>query len=279
MDRASVGRSRRGLKGREMRLGVRDKSRTGHSDRSVGPTNGRVRRRQLNPRQRQGVLLVAIAAVGLIAVFVLISGYVSGVSKQVGPKIEVLELTSPVTQYQPLTSNMLSEVSVPAKWAPRNSLRDPSQLAGLVAGVALPAGTRLQQGMLIAPPALKPGQQEIAIYVDPETGVAGEITPGSLVNIIATFQSSKNGTTSNSARVVVPDAKVLSVGAATTQSGPSTTSSQGSVQNQVLPVTFALTAQQVLQVSYAESFAQKVRLSLVAPGSGPTKVAPYQPGL
>jgi pilus assembly protein CpaB len=262
-----------------MRLGVRDRSRTGRSDRGIAPTNGRVRRRQLNPRQRQGLLLVAVAAIGLIGVFVLIAGYVSSVSKQVGPKIQVLQLTRPVSQYQPLTTNVLGEVSVPAKWAPHNSLRDPGQLAGLVAGVALPAGTVLQQGMLIAPPALKPNQQEIAIYVDPETDVAGHVTPGSLVNVIATFQSSRNGVTTSSARVVVPDAQVLSVGVPTTQSAPSTGSSQGAVQNQVVPITFALTAQQVLQVSYAESFAQKVRLSLVAPGSSPTKVAPYKPGL
>jgi pilus assembly protein CpaB len=83
--------------------------------------------------------------------------------------------------------------------------------------------------------------------------------------------------TQNSARVVVADAKVLTVGTPTTQPGSSSSSSQSSVQNQVAPVTFALTPQQAQVLGYAETFAQKVRLLLVAPGSGPTKVAPYKP--
>ena len=36
-----------------------------------------------------------------------------------------------------------------------------------------------------------------------------------------------------------------------------------------VPVTFSLTPAEVLKVSYAESFAEKVRLSLIAPNSGP----------
>ena len=37
-----------------------------------------------------------------------------------------------------------------------------------------------------------------------------------------------------------------------------------------MPVTFALTKQQELQVSYAQSFAQDVRLALIPPGEAPT---------
>ena len=41
----------------------------------------RRRRRQLNPRQRQGLLLVVIAPVGLLGVFLLIANYVSSVRR------------------------------------------------------------------------------------------------------------------------------------------------------------------------------------------------------
>jgi pilus assembly protein CpaB len=239
----------------------------------------RRRRRQLNPRQRQGVLLMVIAAAGLIGVFVLIAGYVSNVSKQVGPKIDVLELTAPVPPYQPITPSMLGEVAVPGKWAPHNALRSPSEAVGLVTNVMLPAGTELEQGMLTTPPALQPGQREMAILVDAETGVAGQLTPGSEVDIIATFAGNNQGNKS-SARVVVPDAKVLDVGTPTVGGGSATGSSGPAGQNQVVPVTFALSPQQVLAVSYAESFAQKVWLSLVAPGTGSGAAPPpYKPGL
>ncbi len=216
----------------------------------------------MNPRQRQGLLLVIIAAIGLIAVFVLIADYASSLSKQVGPKIQVVTLVAPLSQYQPVSPNMLGEKSVPQKWAPPNAITDPGTLVGLVSHENLPAGTVLEQGMLTSAPALTPGHREIAITVDPETGVAGQIQPGDLVDIVATFQHSASN--AGDAQVVVPNVTVLSV-------GEPTGTGNGSV-----PVTFSLTPQDVLKVSYAESFAQKVRLSKVAPGTG-TTAAPSDP--
>lgn len=212
----------------------------------------------MNPRQRQGVLLVLISLIGLIAVFVLIANYTRSLSKQVGQKIPVVTLASPLSPYQSLTPNMLSEVSVPQKWAPRNAVTDPGTVVGLVSRVALPAGTEIEQGMLSQAPALTPGHREIAILVDAETGVAGQINPGDQVDIVATFQGS-SGSGSSYAEVVVPDATVLNVGQV---SG----SANGDAS---VPVTFSLTPAEVLKVSYAESFAEKVRLSLIAPNSGP----------
>ena len=240
-----------------------------------------MRPRQMNPRQRQGLLLVIIAAAGLLGVFLLIANYVSTVSKQVGPKVNVLVLAAPLAPYQPLSSSMLQELSVPAKWAPRGAITDPGEVSGLVSGISLPAGTELQSGMLEQPPALQPGEREIAILVDAETGIAGQISPGSLVDIVATFQGGNSSKALSSARVIVPSAKILNVGTPQVSGGSSTGSSQALDQNQVVPVTLALTPQQVLEVSYAESFAQKVRLSLVAPGSStrPVHPAPYAPGL
>lgn len=223
------------------------------------------------------MLLVVVAAAGLIGVFVLIASYVGNVSKQVGPKVQVLELTAPLQRYEPISPGMLGYVSLPAKWAPPNALRSPDAAVGLVSQVALPAGTELEQGMLGTPPSLSPGQQEIAIMVDAETGVAGEVTPGSVVSIIATYAGDNQGG-KNSARVVVPVARVLGVGTPTTAGGSASGSSAPTGANQVVPVTFALTQQEVLQVSYAETFAQKVRLALVAPGtSSVPQPPPYTP--
>jgi pilus assembly protein CpaB len=86
----------------------------------------------MNPRQRQGLMLVVVAAAGLLGVFLLIADYVSSVSKQVGAKISVVTLVSPLNPYQPVSPNMLAETSVLQKWAPRNAITDPDQLVGLV---------------------------------------------------------------------------------------------------------------------------------------------------
>jgi pilus assembly protein CpaB len=238
------------------------------------------RRRQLNPRQRQGLLLVVVAAAGMVAVFALIASYVTNVSKEVGPKVSVLVLSSPVAQYQPISASALTERSVPAKWAPPNALHDPSETGGLVAGAQLPAGTELEAGMLVAPPALRPGEREVAILVDTESGVAGQVTPGSTVDIIATFAANSSVPGSKaSARVVVAGAHVLGVGTPISTGTSASASTPNTAASSATPVTFELTPQEVLQVSYAESFAQKVRLSLIAPGTNgaPAQLAPYAP--
>jgi pilus assembly protein CpaB len=227
-----------------------------------------VMRRQMNPRQRQGLLLVVIAAAGLIGVFLLVASYVSSVSKQVGPKVDVLTLLRPLPAYQQVTSGDLGFVQLPQKWVPGTALRDASQALGEISQVPLPTGTELEQGMLTGQPTLQPGEQEFALPVDPTTGVANQVQAGSVVDVVATFSGSGQSRPA-SARVIVSDVSVL----VAAQSG---TSSSGAGV-----VTLALTPQQVQEVAYAESFGQKVWLSLVAPGTtgAQPQLPPYQPGL
>lgn len=231
-----------------------------------------MRPRQMNPRQRQGLLLVVLSAVALLGVFALIASYVSGVSKQVGPKTTVLELVHPLSAYQQVSTDDLKEVSVPRKWAPPLALSDPTEAVGMVSKSALSAPTWLQQNMLTERPALPPGDREIAVTVDPESGVAGQVSPGDLVDIIATYAGTEqsNGSTSrNVAEVVVAGAQVLDAGQLNTAAANDDSSG--------VPVTLALTPAQVLKVKYAESFGEggKVSLSIVAPGSRTSTVTPH----
>ena len=79
-----------------------------------------------------------------------------------------------------------------------------------MAGTDLRKGSLLQRGMLVAPPDLGPGEREVAILVDAETGVAGKIGPGKLVDIVATFPA--NDRKASQSRVVVPGARIIEVG-------------------------------------------------------------------
>jgi pilus assembly protein CpaB len=221
-----------------------------------------MRRRQMNPRQRQGLLLVMIAAAGLLGVFLLIANYVSSVSKQVGPKEQILVLLRPLPAYQQVTAADLGTIEVPQKWVPANALTAPDEAIGLISTSPLVAGTDLQQSMLTSQPLLSPNNLEIAITIDAESGVAGQITQGSLVDIIAVFGS--GGTNGKGvARILVPYVRVL--GVPTGGSGP---------------ITLSVTPQQSLQISLAEATASKLRLALVAPGSSstPPNVPPVSQG-
>src|SRR5579884_13534 len=186
-----------------------------------------MRRRQLNPRQRQGLLLVMIAAAGLLGVFLLIANYVSNVSKQVGPKTQILVLIRTLPPYQAVTASDLGEITVPVKWAPTNALSEPSQAINLISNTQLQSGTELQAGMLTQEPTLQPGYQEAAFTIDAETGVAGQIEPGSLVDVVAVYGSGA-GNQKGYAEFVARDLRVLNVG-------------QVAGSNTSAPITLALT--------------------------------------
>ena len=219
----------------------------------------------MNPRQRRAVLLLVLSGLGLVAVFALVASYVSDVRSEVDPKVALLSLSRDVPANDAITDDMVRTIQVPKKYAPATALRDRAQIVGLVAGSHLTRGSILQEGMLVQPPQLAPGQRELAILVDAETGVAGKISPGSIVDIVATFQGDDKGTKADS-EVVVPAARVIDVGQLRVKGGPALDQAQQGNPQQVVPITFALTAKQALRVTYAESFAQEVRLSLRRPG-------------
>ena len=218
----------------------------------------------MNPRQRRGLLLIAISALGLLGVFVLVAQYVADVRQEVDPKIRLLALAKPVKENQAISDDMLTTIEIPQRWAPPTAMRDAGDLVGLVAGTDLGERTLLQQGMLVAPPDLAPGEREVAILVDAETSVAGKIGPGKVVDIVATFPATQRKAAK--ANVVVPAARIIEVGQVRLKGGETLRDQQNSDPSQVVPVTFALTPREVLIVSFAEQNAAGVRLSLLRPG-------------
>lgn len=229
----------------------------------------------MTPRQRRGTLLLVLAAAGAVGVFVAVASYVSGVRKQVTPKVTVLSLRRDIPAQQPISPADVRTVQVPQRYASATALRDTAALTGEVAASNLQAGSVLQEGMLSGQPELRHGQRELAIEVNADTGVAGKIKPGYTVDIEATFPGSDAAPPRSA--VVVPNARIITVGTPRAgnqgvrdsqgSNGLSAQPSTGS--SQVVPVTFALTPKQTLQVTYAESYATQVRLALIRPGDQP----------
>ena len=219
----------------------------------------------MNPRQRRGLLLLVLSGLGLLAVFVLVASYVSDVRTEVDPKIKLLALSKPVKAFESVPDGAVTEITMPKRWAPPTALRSRAQLVGMVAGTDLTADSVLQKGMLVAPPELAPGQREVAILVDAETGVAGKIGPGSVVDIVGTFEGDPERGIQPRSTVVVPAARIIAVGQAQLKGGRGVQQAE-SDPTEVVPITFALSPKQQLQVTEAESFAQEVRLALRRPG-------------
>lgn len=214
----------------------------------------------MNPRQRRGALLMILAAIGSVAVFISVLGFVNSVNEKVGNLQPALQLTKPVKAYTPVQQNMLRRVEVPQKWMPDTIITNLNEVNGMVAATDLPAGAYLQQGMFTKAPDLQPGQREIAIMIDAETGVAGKVQPGSTVDILATFPGDTTEGQPPCAVRVVSRADVIDVGNLRQQQEPGATE-----PTQVVPVTFALSQSETKDLTFAESFGETVRLSLLGP--------------
>jgi pilus assembly protein CpaB len=224
------------------------------------------------------MLLLGLAALGAAGVFALVSNYVAEVRAEVEPKTTVLRLAADAKPFQPLAPGDVDSVEMPERWAPASALTEPSELGGLVPATRLEAGSIIQRGMLIPEPTLRSGQREVAILVDAETGVAGKISPGSSVDIFATFPNSDG--TGGRSEIVVEAARVIDVGLPRERDPelPGTGEDDAHADahaappeqgGAVVPVTFALSVEESLVLVQAESFAEEVRLGLVSPGSDP----------
>lgn len=204
-----------------------------------------------------------LAALGAVAVFVSIIGYVGSVRAEVGVKTDVLVLKRAIPAFSPVTADDLERTRVPKKWSPATMVTDLSQLDGKVAAADLPAGAFLQTGMIVPGPTLQPGQREIAIMIDAETGVAGKVHEGMPVDIYATYQAQKGNAQQSCAARIVKAARVIQIGQETQVKDEK----NSSVTQSQVPITFALSAQDSLKLTREESFAEKIRLALIG-GSG-----------
>jgi pilus assembly protein CpaB len=220
----------------------------------------------MNSRQRRGVILLLLSVLCALGAFAGVLSVIGDVNSKVGPEVTAYRVKSTVDPYAPLNARQFEKISMPERWLSKNAVTDLAQIEGKIAVTTLQAGSLLQSDMIVKRPALQPGQQEIAIMIDAATGVAGKITAGATVNIYATFENEKDGQPAQS-KMIVSNARVLDVGRLTPIRDQDDRSGRAT---DAVPISFALSTLDTQRVAYAESFAQHVRLALVAPGSEPT---------
>ncbi|MFF8839762.1 Flp pilus assembly protein CpaB [Streptomyces sp. NPDC015130] len=218
----------------------------------------------MNSRQRRGVILLLLSVLCALGAFAGVLTVISDVNAKVGPEVTAYRLTRNVAPYTALNAGQFEKISMPKRWLSATAVTDLRQIEGRIAVTELKEGSLLQSDMIVERPELKPGEQEIAIMIDAATGVAGKINAGATVNIYATFEGEKKGDPSQS-RMIVAGARVLSVGRLTPISDSNDRSGRAS---NAVPISFALSTLDTQRVAYAESFAEHVRLALVAPATG-----------
>jgi pilus assembly protein CpaB len=218
----------------------------------------------MNSRQRRGVILLILSALCALGAFAGVLSVVHDVNSKVGPEVTAYRVKTEVEPYTTLDTGQFEKIQMPKRWLSGNAVTDLRQIRGKIAVTTLQAGSLLQTDMVVDRPALRSGQQEVAIMIDAATGVAGKITPGSRVNVYATFEGQKEGDPDQS-KIIVTNARVLDVGHITALDPDRSKNQQQPTE--AVPITFALSTPDAQRITYAESFAQRVRLALVAPGS------------
>ncbi|MGW3727413.1 Flp pilus assembly protein CpaB [Streptomyces sp. NPDC000851] len=221
----------------------------------------------MNSRQRRGVILLLLSVICALGAFAGVLSVISDVKSKVGPEVTAYRLKADVEPYTTLTTGQFEKIEMPERWLSANAVTDLRQIEGKTAVTTLREGSLLQSDMIVDQPALQPGQQEVAIMIDAATGVAGKITPNSTVNVYATFAGEREGDPAQS-KIIVTNARVIDVGRLT-----SLTPDEGDRSRRTtdaVPITFALSTIDAQRLTYAESFADRVRLALVAPGSDTT---------
>nr|WP_282547714.1 Flp pilus assembly protein CpaB [Streptomyces rochei] len=221
----------------------------------------------MNSRQRRGIILLILSVLCALGVFAGVLSVVNDVKSKVGPEVTAYRLKTDVEPYTPLGAGQFEKIEMPERWLSKNAVTDLGQVRGKIAVTTLKAGSLLQSDMIVDQPALQPGQQEVAIMIDEATGVAGKITPGSTVNVYATFEGEREGDPAQS-KIIVTNARVIDVGDLTSLQPDE--NSRDREPTDAVPITFALSTIDAQRITYAESFAQRVRLALVAPGSDTT---------
>ncbi|MEW1614630.1 MULTISPECIES: Flp pilus assembly protein CpaB [unclassified Streptomyces] len=223
----------------------------------------------MNSRQRRGVILLLLSVLCAFGAFAGVLSVISDVNSKVGPEVTAYQLKSEVAPYTALHGGQFEKITMPKRWLSENAVTDLREVEGKIAVTQLRGGSLLQSDMMVRKPELRAGEQEIAIMIDSATGVAGKITPGATVNIYATFagEQQENGDPAQS-KVIVSNAKVLEVGKLTALN-PDNDDRRSQV-TEAVPITFALNTLDAQRIAYAESFAEHVRLALVAPGGDGT---------
>ncbi|MFE5186868.1 Flp pilus assembly protein CpaB [Streptomyces sp. NPDC056628] len=224
----------------------------------------------MNSRQRRGVILLLLSVLCALGAFAGVLSVISDVKSEVGPEVTAYRLTRDVPPYTPLGAAQFEKIEMPERWLSPNAVTDLRDIRGKIAVTTLKEGSLLQSDMIVDQPALKSDEQELAIMIDAATGVAGKITPGSTVNVYATFKGERDGAADQS-KLIVANARVIDVGDLTSLEPDRDARDRRTVE--AVPITFALRTVDAQRITYAESFADEVRLALVAPGAVPD-VAP-----
>lgn len=198
---------------------------------------------------------MAVALLVAVGTFVAVLTFVANVNSQVGQRVTVYQARQPIDPYTPLSADVVEPVEVPRRWVSESSILALSELNGRRIGFRVNAGTTISSDMLIPNSSLSSTERELAINVNPVTGVAGRVRPGDRVDVYAVFGDVPG--LPKQVRILQRNVRIVSIAG---QQTVTQQNAQGTRESEVIPVTLAVEPEAALSITYASAFAQEVRL-------------------
>ena len=171
----------------------------------------------------------------------------SDVRKDVEPKTAVLVLTRAVPELQPIPPDAVApEVRARRSGSAARRCATRRRSARSCPTRRCPRASSCSRGCSSSRPRSQKGQQEISILINADTGVAGKLRPGDIVDVLATFQPDDKTRSPASARTIIRRARDRHHRAAArgraARAAPDRRAAPGraDAQQVLVPVTFAL---------------------------------------
>ncbi len=118
-----------------------------------------------------------------------VAGREAALRRELGPVVGVLVTRAEVPAGAKIRARALAVRRAPERYAPAGAFRDPAEVVGARAGVAIPAGTDLQPALLAGagetsgPAPARAGERVARIVA---VGAARELAPGTLTDVLIT---------------------------------------------------------------------------------------------
>jgi pilus assembly protein CpaB len=113
-------------------------------------------------------------------------GREQALQRRLGPEAAVVVAGAPIAPGATIRERSLAVRRVPARYAPTGGFRDPAEVVGARAGVAIPAGADLQPALLASagePAPARAGERVARVVA---VGAARELPPGALADLLIT---------------------------------------------------------------------------------------------
>jgi pilus assembly protein CpaB len=209
-------------------------------------------------RRRRAAVLIGLSIIMGALAASNVSGREAALRREVGPAVPVLVARTGVAAGTKLAPATLAVRQVPARYAPAGAYRSATEVAGLRAAVAIPAGADLDPSLLddgTAPagpagPALRTGERVARVVA---IGPGQTPAPGARVDVLVTREGS--GDRAGSTTLALEDVEVLSAGRAP-EAG-------GSGPDAGLPriaLDLRVSVRQAVYLAAAQSFARELRV-------------------